>query len=70
MQENSGASFVVILVALEKFKMADCSLDELLAEVGNLSISNDCSRTIKDSKVRLGQTLHIKSAAIFKYAAS
>ena len=50
--------------------MADCSLDELLAEVGNLSISNDCSRMIKDNKVRLGQTLHIKSAAIFKYAAS
>ena len=27
---------------------------DLLAEVGNLSISDGCSRIIKDSKVRFG----------------
>jgi hypothetical protein len=41
------------LLSFEKFKMAVFPLD-LLAEVGNLSISDGCSRMIKDSKVRFG----------------
>lgn len=31
----------------------DCSLDELLAEISNLSLNSDCSKATKETKVRL-----------------